>query len=164
MDNKECELLAGVVEADETYVGGNPRKGRDKNAKRGRGTKNAPVVGVVERGGRVIAIFMPKIKGENLFNFIIGGIKPDESILMTDEYVGYDALDGAVPRGIVNHLENYVDDDGVTHTNTIEGFWVGIRRVFYGVHHWYSKKWINYYIAEACYKYNERANEECLIC
>ena len=106
-------------------VGGKPRKGRDKNNKRGRGTKKAPVVGVIERGGEVIAKYMPKLSGKNLLNFVIEHIKPDESILMTDEYAGYNSLDGKVPRSVVNHKENYVDDDGVTHTNTIEGFWAG---------------------------------------
>lgn len=60
-DTNESRLLHGIVEADETYVGGKPRKGNrrddDKNKpnKRGRGTKKVPVIGIVERGGRVVA-------------------------------------------------------------------------------------------------------------
>ena len=63
-DNKS--LLQGIVEADETYVGGKPRKGNKRSdddntdddntedkPKRGRGTKKTPVIGVVERGGKV---------------------------------------------------------------------------------------------------------------
>lgn len=45
-------LLNGIVEVDETYVGGKPR---GRGNKRGRGTKKTPVVGIVERGGRVVA-------------------------------------------------------------------------------------------------------------
>ena len=160
MVRKEDILLAGVVEADETYVGGKPRKGRDKNSKRGRGTKKAPVVGVIERGGKVIAKYIEKLSGENLAEFILGHIKPDESILMTDEFNGYNALEGKVSKSVVEHNVNYVDDDGVTHTNTIEGFWAGIKRAFYGTHHHYTKKWIHLYVAEACYKYNERDNDD----
>ena len=52
----EKDLLQGVVEADETYVGGKPRKSNrrdgDKPNKRGRGTSKTPVIGAVERGGR----------------------------------------------------------------------------------------------------------------
>jgi len=53
-------FLAGVVEMDETYIGGKPRKSNykdpdDKGSPRGRGTDKAPVVGAVERGGRVKA-------------------------------------------------------------------------------------------------------------
>lgn len=72
----------------------------------------------------------------------------------------YNALDGAVPRSVVNHPVNYVDDDGVTHTNTIKGYGTGINRAFYGTHHCYKRKWINFYVAEACYKYNERDNDD----
>jgi hypothetical protein len=58
-DQFHSELLHGIVEADETYVGGKPRKGNkrddDTPGPRGRGTKKTPVIGVVERGGRVIA-------------------------------------------------------------------------------------------------------------
>src|SRR5208283_1298323 len=51
---EQSELLQGFVEADETYVGGKPRKdfdGSSKGGKRGRGTSKIPVIGVVERGG-----------------------------------------------------------------------------------------------------------------
>ena len=60
------ELLKGIVEADETYVGGKPRT----KSKRGRGTNKSPVIGVVERGGRVVAKVMKVLSGEisdNLF-------------------------------------------------------------------------------------------------
>lgn len=47
-------MLMGIIEMDETYVGGRPRKTNDKKPtqynKRGRGTKKIPVVGMVERG------------------------------------------------------------------------------------------------------------------
>lgn len=59
MLTEESELLQGIVEADETYIGGKPRKGNrrddDKPNKRGRGTKKIPVIGAIERGGRVVA-------------------------------------------------------------------------------------------------------------
>ncbi len=71
------QLLTGVVEMDETYVGGKPRKGvryddPDDKPKRGRGTKKAPVVGAVERGGNVTAKFVAKdkMKGKNLRAFV----------------------------------------------------------------------------------------------
>ena len=55
MMTSDKSFLQGIVEADETYVGGKPRKGNkrndDKPGKRGRGTKKVPVIGAVERGG-----------------------------------------------------------------------------------------------------------------
>ena len=63
-------LLKGVVEMDETYIGGKPRKGDndDKPHKRGRGTDKTPVVGMIERGGDVKAMLSPKssLKAKNL--------------------------------------------------------------------------------------------------
>ena len=59
MVQRERHLLQGIVEADETYIGGKPRKGNrredDKPAKKGRGTSKRLIVGAVERGGRVVA-------------------------------------------------------------------------------------------------------------
>ncbi len=67
----ESELLQGIVEADETYVGGKPRKknNRDDDTpnKRGRGTKKTPVLGAVERGGRVIAKVSDKNHRQSYF-------------------------------------------------------------------------------------------------
>ena len=64
------ELLTGVVEMDEHYVGGKPRRGSkdDPPLKRGRGTKKVPVVGMLERGGKVRTKVTDKhkLKGRNL--------------------------------------------------------------------------------------------------
>jgi transposase-like protein len=55
-----AKLLRGVIEADETYVGGKPRKRNGQPAKRGRGTSKTPVMVLVERGGRAKAFVVPK--------------------------------------------------------------------------------------------------------
>ena len=112
------EWLKGIVEADETYVGGKPRA----KSKRGRGTTKSPVIGVVERGGRVVAKFMKVLSGENIREFILSNVSPDESILMTDEFRSYNSLDEDIERHVIHHQERYVSEDGVTHTNTIESF------------------------------------------
>lgn len=166
-DTKQNELLHGIVEADETYVGGKPRKftkhndknGKGTGLKRGRGTKKTPVIGVVERYGRVVA---EKAKGGKLnWNMLSAFIKKNvdcmSSILMTDEYRGYSQASKIISHSVINHGECYVD--GMTHTNSIEGFWALLKRAWYGQHHHYSDKYISLYISEACYKYNNRRNE-----
>ena len=119
---------------------------------RGRGTNKSPVIGVVERGGRVVAKFMKVLSGENIREFILSNVSPDESILMTDEFRSYNSLDEDIERHVIHHQERYVSEDGVTHTNTIESFWACVKRSFYGTHHHYSKKWLPLYIMESCWK------------
>ena len=69
MATDEGELLRSIVEADEIYVGGQPRY-KSKNTKRGRGTRKVPVVGAIQRQGRVQAEVADDTKGETILQFI----------------------------------------------------------------------------------------------
>ncbi len=154
-------LLKGIVEADETYVGGKPRyrKGKTEKSKRGRGTKKAPVVGLVQRGGKVVAQYMVNVGGAYLRHFILKHVKHDETILMTDEFKSYKSIEDCMEHHTINHGEKkYVDGD--IYTNTIEGFWSEVKRAFHGTHHWYSKKWLPLYIQESCFKRNHRHDKD----
>jgi transposase-like protein len=159
-DMEQARLLHGIVEADECFVGGKPRKGNkrddDKPSKRGRGTDKTPVVGVVERNGRVAAkpVSKSEVTGKGLEKFIRRFVDTAGTILMTDEFAAYNVVGSTMQHAVVNHSERYADGD--THTNTIEGFWALVKRAWYGQHHHYSKKYTHLYIAEACYKYNNR--------
>lgn len=160
-DNSQFKLLHGIVEADETYVGGKPRKGNKKDDNepknpRGRGTKKVPVIGVVERGGRVIAkpVNSSDLSAKGLAKFISRFVDASGSLLMTDEYKGYRGISSLMQHATINHSVAYAD--GIVHTNTIEGFWALIKRAWYGQHHHYSRKYMGLYISEACYKYNYR--------
>ena len=122
-------MLIGIVEMDETYIGGKPRKGGGPR-KRGRGTDKTPVVGAVERGSRVTAKATQKVKlkGRHLRSFVRERIKTDESMLVTDEYTAYRGMGRLLPHAVVNHTRTYAD--GFKHTNTIEGFWALLNAVF----------------------------------
>jgi transposase-like protein len=159
-DIDQSSLLYGIVEADETYVGGKPRKGNkrddDKPNKRGRGTKKVPVVGVAERGGRVVAkvATATMMSARGLSTFIHRFVQPAGTLLVTDEYGGYRRMRETMQHAVINHSVNYVV--GIVHTNTIEGFWGLVKRAWYGQHHHYSKRYMQLYISEACFKYNLR--------
>ena len=159
-------LLQGIVEADETYVGGKPRKHNKYNKNndlpprtpRGRGTKKTPVIGACERGGKVVACVASDLTGKGVLGFIKSCIDPDGSLLITDEYKAYNAVRSTMAHATVNHSKGeYVD--GSSHTNTIEGFWSLLKRAWYGSHHHYRKSYTPLYVAEACWKYNERKND-----
>jgi transposase-like protein len=158
MAREEPSLLQGIIEADETYVGGKPRKGNkredDVPSKRGRGTKKKPVIGVIQRGGKVIARLAKDLTSKGILKFINDTVNVSDSTLVTDEFRAYNAVNPIMKHAVIKHSERYVD--GETHTNTIEGFWSLLKRAWYGQHHHYSKKYLPLYVAEACYKYNHR--------
>jgi len=155
------DLLTGIVEADECYIGGKPRKRNNHddntpNNKRGRGTNKMSVIGVVERGGRVVA--RPSHKKEltkrGLMKFIMNNVDIESALLITDEYRGYKGMNEVMRHATIHHAKRYAD--GLTHTNTIEGFWSLVKRAWFGTHHHYSSKYARLYVLEACYKYNNR--------
>ncbi len=163
-DTKQSALLFGIVEADETYVGGKPRKGNrrddDTPNKRGRGTKKTPVIGLMERGGRVVAKVAQakELSAKGLARFIARFVDVDASLLITDEYRGYMGMSKLVKHATINHSVSY--SEGLIHTNSIEGFWALVKRAWYGQHHHYSKKYMQLYVSEACFKHNVRKNKD----
>lgn len=163
-DPEQEKLLHGIVEADETYVGGKPRKGNkrddDTPNKRGRGTKKVPVIGAIERGGRVVArVANPgDLSAKGIGKFLSRFVDTAGTILITDEYKGYSRVGETILHSVICHAEAYAS--GQVHTNSIEGFWATVKRAWYGSHHHYSRKYMPLYIAEACFKYNRRRQPE----
>jgi transposase-like protein len=128
-------LLSGIVEMDETYVGGKPRKSNDKDddtndtgSTRGRGTKKTPVVGMVEREGSVKAqsVSRHELKGKDLEALVRKNIDTENSVLVTDEYKAYNNMHKIIEHFSINHSREYVR--GNIHTNTIESFWAIVKR------------------------------------
>lgn len=162
-DPDQERLLHGIVEADETYVGGKPRKGNKRNGdtpnKRGRGTSKVPVIGAIERGGRVVArVANPGgLSAKGISKFLSRFVDSAGTILITDEYKGYSRVNETMLHAVITHAEEYAD--GHIHTNSIESFWAIIKRAWYGSHHHYSRKYMPLYIAETCYKFNRRTSK-----
>ena len=158
----QAPMLQGIVEADETYVGGKPRKrnkrDNDKPSKRGRGTSKTPVIGAVERGGQVAARVADDLSGKGIVRFLKQTVNPAGTLLITDEYKAYNAAKANYSHAVINHSVAYAD--GETHTNTIEGFWALIKRAWYGSHHHYSGQWMPLFVAESSWKYNHRGDSD----
>ena len=158
MASKNDVLLRGIIEADETYLGGRPRRPNrredDEPAPQGRGTSRTPELGTAERDGNVVAEVAEDLTGRGILNFVRRAIQPKDSVLITDEYRAYRAVRSIMPHEVINHSVQYVG--GQTHTNTIEGFWSLLKGAWYGSHHHYTRGFTPLYVAEACYKYNNR--------
>ena len=86
-------LLKGIVEADETYIGGKPRKTNkredQKPSKRGRGTSKNAILGAVERGSKVVAQLTADVTGRTILEFIRKVVKVEETTLVTNEFPTY---------------------------------------------------------------------------
>ena len=154
-------LLQGIIEADETYIGGKPRKPNKREdfepSKRGRGTDKTPVIGAVARGGEVVAEIAKGLTGRHILEFIRRIVNTKESELMTDEYHAYNVLGSELKHHVINHQVQFAEGD--KHTNTIEGFWSLLKRAWYGSHHHYQTAYTPLYVAERCYLYNNRHRE-----
>jgi transposase-like protein len=150
-------MLGGVVEADETYVGGKERnrKRKDKQKKTGRGTDKAPVMLLVERGGEVRSSHVANVSGDEVKDFIRLHIDPSARI-MTDSFASYRGLRHEfAEHGVVNHADGeYVRGD--VHTNTAENYFSILKRGINGSYHHVSKAHLHRYLSEFDFRYNNR--------
>jgi transposase-like protein len=142
--------LKGIIEADETYVGGKA------HGKRGRGAANkTPVVSLVERGGDVRSQTMKNVTGKNLKEVLTQNVEPDAR-LMTDSHPAYrePGKDFASHETVDHGKDEYVRGD--VHTNSAEGYFSQLKRSIDGTHHHVSEQHLDRYLAEFDYRYSTR--------
>jgi transposase-like protein len=151
-------LLKGIVEVDETYIGGKPRKGGGNGEpnKRGRGTKKAPVMAMVERNGNVISKPIQNVTAKTLKSAMREAVS-EEAKIMTDEFRSYIGIekDFKGGHGVVNHgLGEYAKGD--INTNTAESFFALLKRGVNGTFHHISKKHLSRYCNEFSFRWDNR--------
>ncbi len=152
------EKLGGIVELDETFIGGKDRN-RHWDKKKGYRDDKTPIIGAVQRKGNVVARVLERVTGDAAFHFVNEVCSNKVSLLATDAWRGYDQLPGRFHHESVNHkAHQYVV--GAVHTNTIEGFWSIFKRGVVGTFHKVSAKYMSLYVAEFQFRYNNRFNED----
>jgi transposase-like protein len=156
MKSVNPQPLGGIVEMDETYVGGVEHGG-----KRGRGTKKEIVIGIRQRGGELRFFHAQDVKSGTLAKYIKENISEDVDMLMTDDFNVYCAA--AKKEGIedrhktINHSEgSYVLGD--IHTNTVESAFSLLKRGIVGTWHRISAKHLQAYLDEMCFRFDNRKN------
>jgi len=153
MQEDDSAKLKGIVEMDETFVGGkakNMHKAKRAQMKQGGGGK-AVVVGMLERGGRVRAGVVEERTRTILHEIVQNHIAPDAT-LITDELHAYKGVNLA--HEIINHAEAYVC--GHVHTNGIENFWSLLKRGLHGTYISVEPFHLFRYIDEQMFRFNNR--------
>jgi transposase-like protein/IS1 family transposase len=171
----QVDMLEGILEMDEAYLGGKPRHRNapdnkatlsnltlaPKVSKRGRGTSKVAVIGIVEREGkkRVVTEVAGKLNSTEMLKLLKKYVNEEKAVMMTDDARFYKKFEDKLQHLIINHSKKqYVD--GEIHTNTIEGFWSIIKNGLRGEYHVLSRKYLPFYLAEFTYKYNRRSKED----
>jgi transposase-like protein len=153
MERTNEEPLDGIVEVDETFVGG---------VKRGVGSGNYQrikpiVIGAAERGGEVRLRVVPNRKHATLMGFVREVVDTDTATVYTDDLDAYKGLDGIARHDTVQHSKKeYVRAD--VHTNTVEGVWSLFKRSMVGSYHQISTKHLPAYLDEMEWRFNNREN------
>jgi len=161
--DEQFARLMGIVEVDETYVGGkakNRHKDKRGDDKNGRGPSGKEIVaGAVSRKGNVVARVIQNTTTSALTAFVCESVSEKVSLLCTDQHSGYRHLNKKFNHGVVDHgRHEYVV--GAVHTNTIEGFWSILKRGIVGTYHKVSAKYLPLYVAEFEFRYNNRKNAD----
>jgi transposase-like protein len=157
--------LTGIIEVDETYVGGKLRIGPqatkpgERAVDRPAATSNkAPVVSVLQRGGRVQSMHVERVTSRNL-KPIIKQMVDESAHIMTDTGTVLQSATLGRKLSQVNHsAKEYVrlEDGVVVTTNTVEGYFSILKRGINGVYHHVGKQHLHRYLSEFDFRYNSR--------
>jgi hypothetical protein len=158
LTDKSPELLDGIVEVDECYIGGlESNKHASKRTVRGGTVNKIMVLGAVQRKGKLKTKVIPQTNIENVNEAIESFIAPD-STMVTDEHHAYNKVGLKYNHKKVNHRDKeYVRKEDISvHTNSIEGYWNILRKQIDGIHHSVSAKHLQRYCNESAFRYNSR--------
>jgi transposase-like protein len=156
-------LLQGVIVADETYVGGNPKnwhesKRQPMNIKSGRGTPKVPVFTLVEKhSGEARSRVIPDVTGATLYQAIKEETDPSQSLLHTDALPAYKPSGRRfVAHETVDHgAGEYVGPTGAS-TNVVESYFSQLKRSIDGTHHHVSRQHLQRYVDEFDFRFSTR--------
>ncbi|MDR1829769.1 MAG: IS1595 family transposase, partial [Candidatus Fibromonas sp.] len=152
---KNNYIFKGIVECDETHIGGKKcNRHSGKNVVKGRGpVGKISVFGIVERQGRAMSMVVLD-RSKNTLQGIIRQNVERGTVINTDEWKSYIGLNGDYTHNVVSHSKKqYVK--GASYTNTIESMWAVLKRAYRGTFHYISPKYLQRYLDEFDFRHNE---------
>jgi transposase-like protein len=160
MENKGSAEMSGIVEMDETYLGG--RK-RGCGVKAGKAAKQV-VIGIKQRGGNLRLFHAPNAKIETLAKYLKEHVSADVEYIMTDEFPAYPkalrlAGHDEMKHRTVNHSAEIYVDGNIT-TNGIESAFSLFKRSVIGSFHKISIKHLHRYLSEFETRFNARKADD----
>jgi transposase-like protein len=161
MHDAEFKQLMGIVEVDETFIGGKDKNRHwDKKSHITGGSGKTGVIGAIARKGNVVCQIIENTDTATLNRFVRKAVSEKVDLVATDEHQGYRYLDAdGFPHGSVSHGQGeYVR--GEIHTNNLENFWSLLKRGIIGSYHHVSKKYLPLYLAEFQFRHNNRNNPD----
>jgi transposase-like protein len=166
-DDHDGSLFKGIVEVDETYLGGKKANHSKKKRQQRRDNKlqvtgmqdKQPVIGLLERDGRIKLQVVDKAHGKTIKPIIEQAVST-EATIVSDGFGGYAGLSKLFREHQVLNKDKEEYVRGEYHTNTIEGFWTLLKRGIYGQYHKVSARYLQSYLDEFTFKYNHRGNRK----
>lgn len=158
MGNDSIEKLSGVIEIDEAFIGGSSRfKHKKKRIKYKPGrmwNDKTPVLGILQRGGKVRVMVVPDVLMINIYKNVLKNVEGGSKI-MGDGFAGYRSLEKFYDVECVDHSKGWFVD-GNCHTNTIEGYWSQLKKGLKSTYHQIKPTHTQKYLNEFAFKYNYR--------
>jgi transposase-like protein len=153
LNEVDAQLLKGIAEVDETFVGGEMHG----NGRGYKGNKTV-VVGAMQRGGNICLKVVRGADRETLHGFIRENTADGTEAIYTDEWPAYRGIaDGDTEHKAVKHRSGEYAR-GEVHTNSIENVWSLLKRSIIGSYHQVSAKHLDAYLDELEFRYNNREN------
>lgn len=155
--------LEGIVSSDESFCGGKNKNRHFRQRRKYTPGRNfpdkTPVLGMMEKDGRVKTIVLPSIANKHIHMHVLSSVKHG-SVLVTDEYAAYKNIGRHYDHQVVSHrIGEYTNYNGYS-SNNIEGFWSHLKRMIIGVYHWISPKYLQRYCDELTFRFNARKEKQ----